>query len=452
MIRRSTGELASLLEARLQGEGSRVVTGVAIDSRAARPGHLFVALPGERTDGHQHVAQAADAGAAAALVSRAVPVELPQLVVADTLVALQKLARTERSRATYRLAAITGSIGKTTTKEFLAALLATSFTVGLTSGSRNSQVGFPAELCNQPDGIAWMVAELGMNHTGELDRLGAIAQPDVLLYTVVAPVHLEFFADVDAIAAAKAELIPHLRHRGTLVLNAADPRVASYASFFRGRVVRYGVPGTSDLWVDEYRENGLLGSGFRLAGPLGNAEVEWSLLGRHQAENLLAAATLALAVGVRPAAVASCAAKLHPPPRRGEVHRLGASGITVVDDSYNSSPQAAAAVLALLASTPGRRVAVLGEMLELGPTSPVLHREVGRMAAAAAEVVVAVGGPSAGELARAAAGVEAHHAATAREALDLLRGLLRPGDVVLVKGSRAVGLETVVDGLRAGVC
>jgi UDP-N-acetylmuramoyl-tripeptide--D-alanyl-D-alanine ligase len=179
--------------------------------------------------------------------------------------------------------------------------------------------------------------------------------------------------------------------------------------------------------------------------------VEWPIPGRHQADNLMAAATLALAVGVAPSAIAPCAARLAPPPRRGVVHVLGGSGITLVDDSYNSSPQAARAGLDLLAATQGRRVAVLGEMLELGTYSPTLHREIGRAAAAAANVVVAVGGQSAAVLARAAEGVETHYVATATEALDLLRGLLRPGDVVFVKGSRGIGLDLVVDGLRAGV-
>jgi UDP-N-acetylmuramoyl-tripeptide--D-alanyl-D-alanine ligase len=402
-------------------------------------------------DGHDFVPQAAVAGAAAALVSRPVGADLPRLVVPDTLAALQRLARAERAGAAYRLAAVTGSIGKTTTKEFLVALLATTFSVGFTSGSRNSQAGFPSELCNRPEGIAWMVAELGMNHAGELDRLGAIAEPDALLYTVVAPVHLEFFRDVDAIAEAKAELIRYLRSDGLLVLNAADRRVAGFANRFGGNVLRYGVTDQSDLWLEGYRENGLLGAAFRLTGPLATLDLAWPIPGRHQADNLLAAATLALAVGVAPSAIPPCAARLVPPPRRGVVHVLGGSGITLVDDSYNSSPQAARAVLALLAATRGRRVAVLGEMLELGPGSPTLHREVGRAAAAAADVVVAVGGESAAVLARAAEGVKAHHVATAAEALDLLRGLLRPGDVVLVKGSRAIGLDLVVDGLRAGV-
>jgi UDP-N-acetylmuramoyl-tripeptide--D-alanyl-D-alanine ligase len=289
-----------------------------------------------------------------------------------------------------------------------------------------------------------------MNHAGELDRLGAIADPDALLYTVVAPVHLQFFADVDAIAEAKAELIPHLRRDGMLVLNAADLRVAALAGRFSGNVLRYGVAGTSDLWLEDYRSRGLLGSAFRLAGPLASVEVEWPVPGRHQAENLVAAATLALAVGVAPSAVRECAARLHPAPRRGVVHALPGQ-ITVVDDSYNSSPRAAVAALELLEGTPGRRIAVLGEMLELGPTSSELHREVGRRAATAADLVVAVGGESARELAGGAGSIETHYVTSANEALDLLHSLLRPGDVVLVKGSRGIGLDVVVDALRGGV-
>jgi UDP-N-acetylmuramoyl-tripeptide--D-alanyl-D-alanine ligase len=450
MIRSTARELARRLDAGLVGDGDRTITGVAIDSRAVRPGDLFVALRGARVDGHEFVAEAAARGAAAALVGREVSADITRIVTAEPLAALHRLAATERAAARYRLAAITGSIAKTTTKEFLAALLATTFSVGFTHGNRNSETGFPVEICNQPDGIAWMVAELGMSHAGELDRLGAIARPDALLYTVIAPVHLEFFADLEAIAAAKAELIRHLDRNGVLALNAADERVVRLGDRFPGRIVRYGVASGSDLWIEGYESRGLLGSAFSLSGPLGTAEIEWGLAGRHQADDLLAAATLALSLGVAPAALAPCAATLVPVPRRGEVHRL-TDGVTLVDDSYNSSPAAAHALLDLLAATPGRRIAVLGEMLELGGASAELHREVGRHAAAAAQVVVSVGGEAAAELARAADATDAHYVGEASAALELLRTLLRPGDVVLVKGSRGIGLDRVVDGLCEGL-
>lgn len=448
-MRRTLAELARLLSAPPTAEPDTVVTGVAIDSRACRPGDLFVAIQGERTDGHAYLADAAARGAAAALVSRESAHRLPQLLVADPVASLQRLAASERARSTTRLVGITGSIAKTTTKEFLAALLGTTFRTGWSQGSRNSQAGFPAELCSQPDGLEWFVAELGMSHAGELDRLGAVAQPDALLYTMVAPVHLQFFTSLDAIAEAKAELIPHLGRQGLLVLNAADPRVARLAGRFAGRIVRYGISGTSDLWLDDYSGRGLLGARFTLRGRDASIPVEWTLAGLHQAANLVAAAACALALGVPAERIAASAATMTPAPRRGEVHELP-SGVTLVDDSYNASPVATTRLLELLAATPGRRVAVLGEMLELGGESVALHREVGAAAGRAADVVLAVGGAPAEALAGAVAGAEVHVAADAAAALEVLGGLLVRGDVVLVKGSRGIGLDRVVDALRGG--
>lgn len=445
-MRRQVAELAAALGAPYAGDGTTVVTGAATDSRAVRTGDLFVALPGTRADGHDFVPQAAAGGAAAALVGRRLALALPQIVVPDTLAALQALARHERARAGFRLVALTGSIGKTTTKEMLAALLGAVFPVGSTRGNRNSEIGFPAELCSQPEGIRWMVAELGMSHAGELDRLGAIARPDALLYTVVAPVHLEFFASIEAIAEAKAELIPHLAPDGVLVLNAADPRVAAFDRRFSGRVVRYGTA-DADYRLESLRLEGLLGSRFVLRTPGGGFAIRLPLPGRHQAENLLAAAATALTLEVPPERVVDAAATLQPAPRRGEVHRLR-DGVILVDDSYNASPQAMARVLEMLQDTPGRRVAVLGEMLELGPTAPELHRRVGEQAAAAADLVLAVGPRHAPALAAGAGAKCLRTVPDAEAALALLRTLLRPGDVVLVKASRGIGLDRVADGLR----
>jgi len=444
-MRRQVAELAAVLNAPFTGDGSAVVTGAATDSRAVHPGDLFVALPGARVDGHCFLEQVAAHGAAAALVSQPVDLALPQIVVPITQTALQTLARHERAHADYRLLALTGSIGKTTTKEMLITLLGSAFPVGFTRGNRNSEIGFPAELCSQKAGIRWMVAELGMSHAGELDRLGAIARPDALLYTVVAPVHLEFFPSVDAIAEAKAELIPHLRSDGVLLLNAADPRVAAFDRRFDGRVVRYGRPG-ADLWLDRFHPEGLLGSCFVLHTPGGELAIRLPLPGRHQAENLLAAAAAALTLEVPAKQVAAAAASLEPAPRRGVVHRLG-HGIVVVDDSYNASPHAMARVLEMLQDTPGRRVAVLGEMLELGPAAPEMHRRVGEQAGRSADVVIAVGPLHATALAEGAGERCLRAVPDAAAALELLRTAVQPGDVVLVKGSRGIGLDTVVDEL-----
>lgn len=448
MMRRTLASVAAATGGRLAGPADTAVTGVSFDSRHLMPGALFVALPGARVDGHDFLAEAAARGAAAALVSRPVETALPCVIVADTLAALGRLATGERAAAPWRLVAVTGSVAKTTTKDMLATLLATTFPTAATHGNRNSEIGFPAEICNLPGSPEWMVAELGMSHAGELDRLGAIAAPDALVYTVVAPVHLEFFPSLDAIAAAKAELIPHLRRDGLLVLNRADARMAAFAGHFAGRTVGYGLAGESDVWIAEYSSRGLQGSTFTLQGSGHDISIELPLAGTHQAANLLAAATAALALGVPAPAIAPAAARLEAPPHRGVVSRL-AGGAVLFDDSYNASPLAMARVLELLAETPGRRVAVLGEMLELGATAAALHREIGEAAGAAADIVIAVGGEAAAELARAA-GPSACHVADAATALNRVSALLRPGDTVLVKGSRGIALDGVVDGLLAG--
>lgn len=426
------------------------IEGVAFDSRQVKGKDLFVAAPGEKTDGHLFVAEAASRGAAAALVARPVDALLPQLLVADTVSALQALAGQVRREAGFRVAAVTGSVGKTTTKSFLAALLARRFRVAQTQGSRNSQLGLPAEICNLSGDVEWFVAEAGMSRKGELARLGKVLQPQALLYTRIAPVHLEFFPSVEAIAEAKAELIPFLDPEGVLVVNAADPYQESFASRFSGRTMHYGLPEKSDLWVEKVTPRGLLGSSLVLRGHGGSWKVELPLPGLHQVENFLAAACLASALGVPPEEMAQAAAELRPQPHRGEVHTLP-SGALLVDDSYNASPVAVAQMLELLAQTPGRHLAVLGEMLELGEKAADFHREAGVKAQSACHRLLAVGGENARILAEAF-GPQGMWVASVEEAENVLRGELTAGDVVLVKGSRGIGLDRLVAALLAGRC
>ena len=446
MMRRTVAELARLTSGKVSGDGRMVVTGVAIDSREVIPGNLFVALPGARVDGHDFIADAEVRGAAAVLAARKVDTSLPVVQVDDTLSALHCLAAAERFPPRFKVAGITGSVGKTTTKEFLAALLATTYPTGSSRGNRNSLTGLPVEICNQADEIAWMVAEMGMNHAGELDRLGAMARPDAMIYTLIGPAHIEFFGTLEAIAEAKAEVLPHLHPEGLLVLNAADPFSSLFASRYCGHTISYGAPGESAMWIDEFQGWGLRGARVVLRSPEASAAVEWRIAGRHQADNLLAAATCAVALGVPLEHIPAVAQTLNAAPRRGQVHDLG-NGIALVDDSYNAAPPAMEAALALLAETPGRRIAVLGEMRELGEAAAELHRRVGRAAATAAHVLVAVGGELAAAMAAAAAGIEVHRVADAPAAVALLRDALRPGDVVLVKGSRGVQLDRAVDAL-----
>lgn len=431
-----------------------VVTGAEVDSRRLREGELFVALAGEHADGHRFVAAALET-AAAALVRSDRDVAPPPpgralIGVPDPLTAYHELAAADRARRSWRVAALTGSVGKTTTKEMLGVLLGERFRVGVSEGNRNSTLGLPAQLLRQPEEVELFVAELGMSRAGELDTLGRITRPDLVLYTRLAAAHTEFFPDMTALVEAKAELLPHLDAAGVLVLNADDPYQDGYAARCRARVSTYGGP-ESPVRLEHLLDRGLAGTRFELVASGERAEVELPLAGRHQAENLLAAAAAATQLGVTAAEVAAAAGGLRAAPHRGRVYRL-AAGITVVDDSYNASPSAVRALLGLLAGTPGRRVAVLGEMYELGAFAEEAHARAGREAAAAADLLIAVGAADAGTLAAAArmAGLAerfVYLAADAGEAAELLGRILEPGDVVLVKGSRGVGLELAVAAL-----
>lgn len=450
----NVAEAARIVSGTVAGAADVELTGAEVDSRRVRPGDLFVALRGARSDGHAFVTDAL-AVASAALVRYdaefdSIPSYRALIRVQDPLAAYWELARHERESRGWRVAAVTGSVGKTTTKNMLKALLKPGFAVGATEGNRNSTLGLPAEVLSQTKDVDIFVAEAGMSRAGELDAIGSILRPQVLLYTRIAPVHTEFFADFDGIVRAKAELLQHLDPGGVLVINADDPNQRDFPEATRASVLRFG-RADSDAWLSDIEDRGILGTKFRLHLPSGEAMVDLGLAGRHQAENFLAAATAAGVFGVDVEGVAAVAPTLEPAPRRGRIHRL-AMGATLVDDSYNASPLAMRRLLEMLAAAPGRRVAVLGEMYELGDGDADAHREVGRVAAASCDLVVATGLENAGELASAAraAGQDAgavHHVDDAEAAARLLQSLLRPGDVVLIKGSRGVGLDRTVDAL-----
>ena len=481
------------------GEGSRVFDGAALDSRKVRPGRLFFALVGERTDGHRFVADAGRRGAAAAVIHRDVdprhgseerdPVS-PELVlpdlpslglirVEDTYHALHDLTRHVRRQVPEHLVAITGSVGKTTTKELLAALLARRFRVARNPGNLNNLYGFPLALLGVPDDTEWMVAEMGMSTPGELGQVSRLGRPDVAVFTNVRPVHLEFFDSVRAIAEAKAELLEGLRRGGLVVVNAADPELVRIARRHRerdprARVVGYrveaaGEPVSEHRLDPDYRatdlepfparegHGGSKGPGHRflLATPRGAVAVELPLHGLHNVENFLAAAAAAAELGVSLEDLAVAARDLVPAAGRGEVHRLPGA-VTVIDDSYNSNPAALSRALEGARALPARRRwAVLGDMLELGPKGPELHRDAGREAVRRGFDPICGVGELTRELVRAAADTAADRGdpvatpwfEAAAEAADWAAGELRDGDLVLVKGSRGVGLEAVVQRL-----
>jgi UDP-N-acetylmuramoyl-tripeptide--D-alanyl-D-alanine ligase len=449
----SISEAAAALGVPSPGPGE--VTGVAVDSRRVRKGDLFVAIRGARTDGHNYLEEAFRRGAAAALVSQ-MPASVSEtarlLLVADTVDALQEVAAAVRRRAGWRLVAITGSEGKTTTKDMAASLLGVRLRTGKTPGNQNSAIGLPMALVNLPEGLEIVVVEMGMSHPGELSLLSRRFRPETATVTNVGPAHLEFFGTFDAIARAKAEILDGVPDGGTFAVNADDPRVAAMASRFRGRIVRYALEADADVRASGIAGKGFAGSEFRLTLGSEESSVRLPLAGRHQVSNFVAAAALAWIHGISAAECAEAAGRMTPSPRRGEVITLR-SGARIVDDSYNANPASVAAALALLAESGAeRRIAVLGDMLELGAAEETLHREVGQMAARCVERLVCVGprGRWIGEGAISAGLSPARvvFVETADEAVGVVEPSLGPGDAVLVKASRGAALDRVVDGLR----
>jgi len=447
----TAGEVSELVGGRVEGNPTVLLTGAEVDSRLLRPGDLFVALAGARRDGHDFVGDALGT-AAAALVHSEAELSSPSadhalIRVEEPLKAYHALASQERARHNWQVVAITGSVGKTTTKDFLTAILSAHRRTGSTAGNRNSTLGLPAQILNQPEGLELFVAEAGMSHSGELDVLGGILRPDVVVYTRLAPVHIEFFADMDELADAKAELLQHLVPSGTLVVNADDPAQAAFADRTSARSVGYGAG--ADARIENLENLGLRGSRFELLLGGDPATVELALPGCHQAENLLAAATGAWVLGLSAAQIADTASRLQAADHRGRLFDIP-PGVTLVDDSYNASPLAVAVMIDLMRATNGRKVAVLGEMYELGERASEAHRDAGSRVASACDVLIAVGGELAGELAASAlaggmAAASVRHLSDAESAADELVSVLEAGDVVLVKGSRGVGLDRLVE-------
>ena len=430
------------------------LTTVSIDSRTLEAGALFVAVKGPTFDGHDFLAEAAARGARAALVQRDVAkaAGLAIVRVPDTVKGLSDLARHVRRQAAIPIVGLTGSVGKTTTKDMTAHLLATQGPVLKTEGNLNNQYGLPLTLLRlRPEHVA-AVLEMGMSAPGEIRALSDLAEPDVAAITRVAPVHLEFFPSVDAIADAKAEILEGLRPGGAAVLNGDDPRLRAIGERFRGRVVWFGRDARFEVSAGAVRATAS-GTTFDLGVGGRTVDVALPLAGPHFVEDFLAAAAVAHVLGVAPEAMAEAAASLRAARHRGELLRLGRE-VTVLDDCYNSSPEALEAAVEALSLVPGRRrVAVLGDMLELGPTAGALHRAAGRSLAGRVEAVFGVGPLAAGivEGAREAGmepGALLHFAATG-DAAAALPDLVRPGDAVLVKASRGMRLEAVVEALVA---
>jgi UDP-N-acetylmuramoyl-tripeptide--D-alanyl-D-alanine ligase len=455
LARLSVGEAARAVGGRVTaGDPGAMIEGAAIDSRAIRGGEVFFAFGGARTDGHRFVPDALARGAAVALVQEDIPVPPAGALIRvdDTFQALHDLARFVRTRTPERLVGITGSAGKTTTKELLGAILASRFRTAWTPGNLNNLYGFPLSLLNVPDGTQWMVAEMGMSTPGELRQLSLLGRPDAAVLTVVRPVHLEFFGTIQAIAEAKSEILAGLDAGGFIVANADDPEVARIARRHGARVVWYGL-GADAADAVEVRArdlapepDGAVGSRFTLEAGGRSVEVRLPLHGLYNVENCLAAAAAAWALGLPLEEIAAAVRGVKPASMRGVVHRTQ-GGVLLIDDSYNSNPDAVDKALESAAALSGeRRVAVLGDMLELGPEGPRFHREAGERAARLGFSPVVGVGELSRELVAGAegAGAEAVWLPDAAAAADWAAGEVRRGDVALVKGSRGIGLDKVV--------
>jgi len=442
MIPLSIAEIAAVTGGTVEGDSAVTVTAPAVlDGRQAEPGGLFVALAGQRADGHDYADQAGRAGAVAVLGSR--PTPLPTVVVKDAQAALQALAAhvATRLRDGLTVAGLTGSRGKTSTKDLLAAVLSSAAPTIATAGSLNNELGVPLTMLRAGAATRFLVLEMGARRTGDIAALTGLVAPDIAVVTNVGQAHLAHFGSRGAIARAKGELVQGLTPGGTAVLNADDPRVAAMRALTDGPVLTFGQAEHADVRVLDLALDRLARPSFTLRTAGASAPVALPLVGAHQALNASAAAAAGLAAGVPLDMAAAALATASLSKWRLERRDL-TGGATLLNDSFNADPDSARAALDALAAIEGeRRIAVLGEMLELGDDSEAEHRAVGVYAASRADVVVAVGeaarpiADGAGQRAVALAGNDA--------AVDWLRDHLAAGDVVLVKASRAARLDEV---------
>ena len=436
--------LARAVSGTVVRSGQLPIHGGAVDSRKVTAGNAFFALPGERTDGHRFVGDAVQRGAAALVVTRDVdPAEVggaSVIRVSDALVALQHAAAEWRNRFDPLVVGVTGSLAKTSTKEQIAEVLAERFEVLRNSANENNEIGLPLTLLRLAPEHEVAVLEMGMYTPGDISLLAALARPSIGVVTAVRGTHLSRAGSIDAIEAGKRELVQSLPAGGTAVLNADDPRVARMASHLgeNVRVITYGFDETADVVATDVESLGAEGMRFRLQTDDGELEVQIPALGRHSVHNGLAAVGVGLATGMNLDEIARGLARVWHAPHRTTLLDMGP--IKVLDDSYNASPDSMIAALDLLANLPGRHVAILGEMLELGDTSAEEHHRIGAHAARAADLVL-VTGPMAADYADGARGGQAVVRAVER---DQIEHFLEPGDVVLIKGSRGAAMDELL--------
>jgi UDP-N-acetylmuramoyl-tripeptide--D-alanyl-D-alanine ligase len=429
----------------IQG-GDLQTSSVVIDSREVKSDSVFFAIKGERLDGHQFLDQALQTarGAVVSQVPENVPADKGIIRVDDTTLALQELARAIRERSDFLLIGITGSAGKTTTKEMIATLIGTERRTFKSWGNFNNLIGCPLCIDNTPDDAEVVVSEMGMNHKGEIARLAGLTHPDIGVYTNIGPVHIEFFGTIEKIAEAKRELLENVKPGGAIVINVDNKYVMDISERFAGTKVTYGIDHDAEFRGTGIRENGLFGTSFTVQGH----GFELPLPGRHNLENLLAAIATARTAGISWDGIARGVRELRPAYHRGVI--VPWRGATIYDDTYNSNPYALSKALALMeqVDVPGRRIAVVGDMLELGEKELEFHHQAGFSVPDGVDGLVGVGPRTKAFLQGARdAGFnpeDLHHFDKAEQAGEFLKEFIREGDLVLIKASRGIGLDRIV--------
>jgi UDP-N-acetylmuramoyl-tripeptide--D-alanyl-D-alanine ligase len=453
-VKLALSRIAEFLSAAGEFDHKAVAQGYSIDSRTLHPGELFFAVKGDRFDGHDFVLPALERGAVAAVVRKdqiaRYPVKTRLLAADDTLAALQTLATAVRRLWAKPLIGVTGSAGKTTTKEAIAHVLASRFRVLKSEGNFNNHFGLPLMLLKLEPEHDVAVIEMGMSHAGEIAALARIAQPEMGVVTGVAPVHLEFFHSVAEIARAKYELIESLPAHGTAILNVDDEYVSQFGRNFKGKAVFYGLSTAADVRAENIQVEDVNGSRFDVVVNGYREKAMLPLVGRHNVYNALAAVAVGLERGLSPSEAVGALATIAPGDKRGQVVKLG--NITVINDCYNSNPKALDAMVDALAAMPAaRRIVVAGEMLELGPAGEELHRKAGEhMAEKKMDQLLGVRG-LARPMVEAArqSGVPAEFMETPEAAGEWLAREAREGDMVLLKASRGVKLEKALEVWKA---
>ena len=431
------------------------VRGVSTDTRTLRPGDLFVPLRGPRFDGHAFIGEAFRRGAVASLCARRIdglPDDALLIQVPDPLRALGQIAHLHRRQLAVTVVGVTGSVGKTTTTKMCATVLGTQFRVAQSQEEWNAEIGVPLTLVGLREDDQIAVIEMAMRGLGQIADLVAIAEPAIGVVTAIGEAHLEMLGSRENIARAKGELVAGLPEAGTAVLNADDPDVAALTSLCRGRILTYGLIGPADITAEAIHHDDV-GTSFRISARRRWTTVRVAAWGRHNVGNALAATAVGLTLGMDLDAMREGLARYTPPTMRLEPVIIKEA--LVINDAYNASPSSMRAAFEVLQAVGhGRRlVAVLGEMKELGPESTAMHRHIGRDVAARGVVMLITVGDGGANIAEGAAeaGMDSagiHRTLTVDEAAQTLRALLRPGDVVLVKGSRALKMERIVEMLQ----